>query len=77
MLLCTPPCRTMQENLWHHAAEFVDFLILCKCSAGSHTIIAKDCASVEINIADLVETTSNMTRSCKDNAVCGSIRQMG
>lgn len=78
MFLCHhgEQCRRICPTTQNDAGEFVDFLILCKCSASSHTVNAKDCASIEI-IADLVETTGRMTERGKDNAICGSIRQMG
>ena len=43
-----------------------------------HQIIAaKDHASIQINIADVDETTGRMTSTYKTYAICGQIRRMG
>ena len=46
-------------------------------SASNRIIAAKDHASIQINFADVDETTGRMTGSYKTYAVCGAIRRMG
>lgn len=46
-------------------------------SASNRIIAAKDHASIQINIADVDETTGRMTSTFKTYAICGSIRRMG
>ncbi|BFZ05730.1 hypothetical protein BsWGS_08769 [Bradybaena similaris] len=59
------------------AGEFVDLLIPRKCSASNRIIGAKDHASIQINIAEVDETTGRMTGAYKTYAICGAIRRMG
>ncbi|KAH9503309.1 40S ribosomal protein S21 [Bulinus truncatus] len=59
------------------AGEFVDLLIPRKCSASNRIIGAKDHASIQINIAEVDETTGRMTGGYKTYAICGAIRRMG
>merc|ERR1712001_328711 len=65
--------RTMQNE----AGEYVDMYIPRKCSASNRIIAAKDHASIQINIADVDETTGRMTSTYKTYAICGQIRRMG
>ena len=46
-------------------------------SASNRIIAAKDHASIQINIADVDETTGRMTSTYKTYAICGQIRRMG
>jgi small subunit ribosomal protein S21e len=46
-------------------------------SASNRIISAKDHASIQINIADVDETTGRMTGTNKTYAICGAIRKMG
>ena len=46
-------------------------------SASNRIIAAKDHASIQINIADVDETTGRMTSGFKTYAICGQIRRMG
>merc|ERR1712038_1994562 len=64
---------TMQNE----AGEYVDMYIPRKCSASNRIIAAKDHASIQINIADVDETTGRMTSTYKTYAICGQIRRMG
>lgn len=53
------------------------FYYLFSSSASNRIISAKDHASIQINIADVDETTGRMTGSYKTYAICGAIRKMG
>merc|ERR1711875_7609 len=64
-------------NMQNEAGEYVDLYIPRKCSASNRIVAAKDHASVQINVADVDETTGRMTGSNKTYAICGKIRQMG
>merc|ERR1712055_520563 len=64
---------TMQNE----AGEYVDMYIPRKCSASNRIIAAKDHASIQINIAEVDETTGRMTGGNKTYAICGAIRRMG
>ncbi len=46
-------------------------------SASNRIISAKDHASIQLNIADVDETTGRMTGTYKTYAICGAIRRMG
>lgn len=47
------------------------------CSTASNRIIhAKDHASIQINLADVDETTGRMLDTSKTYAICGDIRRM-
>ena len=61
----------------NEAGEYVDMYITRKCSASNHIIAAKDHASIQINIADVDESTGRMTGAFKTYAICGAIRRMG
>merc|ERR1712002_484924 len=61
----------------NEAGEFVDMYIPRKCSASNRIIHAKDHASIQINFAEVDESTGRMTGSNKTYAVCGAIRRMG
>merc|ERR1711935_1005053 len=61
----------------NEAGEYVDMYIPRKCSASNRIIAAKDRASIQINIADVDETTGRMTSTYKTYAICGHIRRMG
>ncbi|XP_074643079.1 small ribosomal subunit protein eS21-like [Tubulanus polymorphus] len=59
------------------AGEFVDMYVPRKCSASNRIIPAKDHASIQINFAEVDETTGRMTGNNKTFAICGNIRCMG
>ncbi|KAH3695944.1 40S ribosomal protein S21-like [Dreissena polymorpha] len=59
------------------AGEFVDMYIPRKCSASNRIIASKDHASIQINFAEVDETTGRMTGSYKTYAISGAIRRMG
>ncbi|XP_064624659.1 small ribosomal subunit protein eS21-like [Lineus longissimus] len=59
------------------AGEFVDMYVPRKCSASNRIINAKDHASIQINFAEVDETTGRMTGNYKTYAICGAIRRMG
>ncbi|XP_076462886.1 small ribosomal subunit protein eS21-like [Babylonia areolata] len=61
----------------NEAGDFVDMYIPRKCSASNNIIAAKDHASIQINIAEVDETTGRMTGANKTYAICGAIRRMG
>ena len=48
-----------------------------KCSASNRILAAKDHASIQINVADVDESTGRMTGGFKTYAICGAIRRMG
>ena len=48
-----------------------------KCSASNRILAAKDHASIQINIAEVDESTGRMTMGYKTYAICGAIRRMG
>jgi len=48
-----------------------------KCSASNRILAAKDHASIQINLADVDESTGRMTGGFKTYAICGAIRRMG
>merc|ERR1711931_247195 len=64
-------------RMQNDAGEYVDLYIPRKCSATNNLIRAKDHASVQINIAEVDETTGRMTGQNKTFALCGKIRSMG
>merc|ERR1711879_864085 len=64
-------------NMQNDAGEFVDLFLPRKCSASNRIIAAKDHASIQINIAEVDETTGRMTGQNKTYAICGFIRKMG
>ncbi|XP_021962904.1 40S ribosomal protein S21 [Folsomia candida] len=59
------------------AGEFVDLYVPRKCTASNRIIHAKDHASIQINLADVDETTGRMLDTSKTYAICGDIRRMG
>jgi len=59
------------------AGEFVDLYVPRKCTASNRIIHAKDHASIQINLADVDETTGRMTETTRTYAICGAIRRMG
>ncbi|XP_005090304.1 40S ribosomal protein S21 [Aplysia californica] len=59
------------------AGDFVDLFLPRKCSASNRIIAAKDHASIQLNIAEVDETTGRMTGAYKTYAICGAIRRMG
>jgi len=59
------------------AGEYVDMYIPRKCSASNRIIAAKDCASIQINLAEVDPTTGRMTGQNRTYAICGNIRRMG
>lgn len=69
--------QTKTVTMQNEAGDFVDMYIPRKCSASNRIVAAKDHASVQINIADVDETTGRMTGMNKTYAICGKIRQMG
>ncbi len=60
------------SKLQNNIKLFVNF-----SSASNRIIAAKDHASIQINIADVDETTGRMTGAYKTYAICGGIRRMG
>jgi len=48
-----------------------------KCSASNRILSAKDHASIQINLAEVDESTGRMTGAFKTYAICGAIRRMG
>ncbi|XP_023331622.1 40S ribosomal protein S21 [Eurytemora carolleeae] len=61
----------------NEAGEYVDLYIPRKCSASNRILAAKDHASIQINLAEVDETTGRMTGTNKTYAICGAIRRMG
>jgi len=61
----------------NEAGEFVDMYIPRKCSASNNIIASKDYASIQMNIAEVDESTGRMTGTNKTYAICGAIRRMG
>ena len=73
-----PPTDSSHSAIMQNeAGEYVDMYIPRKCSASNRIIAAKDHASVQINVADVDETTGRITGGFKTYAVCGAIRRMG
>ncbi|KAK2167499.1 hypothetical protein LSH36_27g09066 [Paralvinella palmiformis] len=68
----THPTVTMQND----AGECVDMYIPRKCSASTRIIGAKDHASIQLNLAEVDDTTGRMTGQYKTYAICGQIRRM-
>merc|ERR1712128_98775 len=64
---------TMQND----AGEYVDLYVPRKCSASNRIIYAKDHASIQLNLAEVDESTGRMTGTYKTYAICGDIRKMG
>ncbi|BGO91680.1 hypothetical protein NBRC10512_008128 [Rhodotorula toruloides] len=56
--------------------QVVDLYVPRKCSATNRLIIAKDHASVQINVAE-VDESGKMTGSNVTYAFCGSVRETG
>merc|ERR1712059_5691 len=52
-------------KMQNDAGEFIDMYIPRKCSASNRLINAKDHASIQINIAEVDETTGRMTGQYK------------
>ncbi|XP_006812570.1 small ribosomal subunit protein eS21-like [Saccoglossus kowalevskii] len=61
----------------NEAGECVDMYIPRKCSASNRIIAAKDHASIQINLAEVDETTGRYNGNFKTYALCGTIRRMG
>merc|ERR1712058_94129 len=61
----------------NEAGEYVDMYIPRKCSASNRILSARDHASIQINLADVDESTGRMTGGFKTYAICGAIRRMG
>ena len=61
----------------NEAGEYVDMYIPRKCSASNRILSAKDHASIQINLAEVDESTGRMTGATKTYAICGAIRRMG
>jgi small subunit ribosomal protein S21e len=62
----------------NEAGEYVDMYIPRKCSASNRILAAKDHASIQINLAEVDESTGRMTGAFKTYAICGAIiRRMG
>jgi len=57
--------------------ECVDLYIPRKCSASNRIIHAKDHASIQINLAEVDESTGRVTGSQTAYAICGALRRMG
>merc|ERR1719282_403885 len=64
-------------SMQNEAGEYVDMYIPRKCSASNRILAAKDHASIQINLADVDESTGRMTGGFKTYAICGAIRRMG
>ncbi|XP_022235072.1 40S ribosomal protein S21-like [Limulus polyphemus] len=56
--------------------EFVDLYVPRKCSASNRIIHAKDYASIQINVAEIDESTGRVTGNFKPYAISGKIRRM-
>merc|ERR1712055_129601 len=69
----TKKAATMQND----AGEYVDLYVPRKCSASNRIIYAKDHASIQLNLAEVDESTGRMTGQYKTYAICGDIRKMG
>ena len=65
--------RCQFSNSWYFQTSFFENY----SSASNRIIAAKDHASIQINIADVDETTGRMTSTYKTYAICGQIRRMG
>jgi len=52
-------------NMQNEAGEYVDLYIPRKCSASNRILAAKDHASIQINVADVDESTGRMTGGFK------------
>jgi len=57
--------------------ECVDLYIPRKCSASNRIIHAKDHASIQINLAEVDESTGRVTGNQTAYAICGALRRMG
>merc|ERR1712050_540601 len=68
---------TLSAIMQNEAGEYVDMYIPRKCSASNRIISAKDHASIQLNFAEVDETTGRMTGAVKTYAICGAIRRMG
>jgi len=60
-----------------HWVLFLIYLNFRKCSASNRILSAKDHASIQINLAEVDESTGRMTGAFKTYAICGAIRRMG
>ncbi|CAG2168723.1 unnamed protein product [Oppiella nova] len=56
--------------------ETVDLYIPRKCSASNRIIHAKDHASIQINLAEVDESTGRVTSNHTAYAICGALRRM-
>merc|ERR1712112_367021 len=78
LLFCRERSTCTITVTWENdAGEFVDLFLPRKCSASNRIIASKDHASIQINIAEVDETTGRMTGANKTYAICGAIRRMG
>ncbi|KAM8946417.1 small ribosomal subunit protein eS21 [Pelodytes ibericus] len=59
------------------SGEFVDLYVPRKCSASNRIIGATDHASIQMNVAELDNTTGRFGGHFKTYAICGAIRRMG
>ncbi|XP_066950357.1 small ribosomal subunit protein eS21 isoform X1 [Macrobrachium rosenbergii] len=71
------PCKNPLGNMQNDSGEYVDLYVPRKCSASNRIIHAKDHASIQINLAEVDESTGRMTGQYKTYAICGEIRKMG
>ena len=60
-----------------HLVLFLIYLNFRKCSASNRILSAKDHTSIQINLAEVDESTGRMTGAFKTYAICGAIRRMG
>merc|ERR1712096_203542 len=67
----------LSTTMQNEAGEYVDMYIPRKCSASNRILSAKDHASIQINLAEVDESTGRMTGAFKTYAICGAIRRMG
>lgn len=67
----------MQANDAVPTVDQIELYIPRKCSATNKIIAAKDHAAVQLDIAEVDETTGLATRKSKTYALCGSVRMMG
>merc|ERR1739848_686761 len=77
-IVCFTSSREEQKlTMQNEAGEYVDMYIPRKCSASNRILSAKDHASIQINLAEVDESTGRMTGAFKTYAICGAIRRMG
>ncbi|XP_040600900.1 40S ribosomal protein S21-like [Mesocricetus auratus] len=59
------------------AGEFVDLYVPRKCSTSNRIIVAKDHASIQMNVAEVDRCTGRFNGQFKTYAVYGAICRMG